>query len=56
MSSAAANASDKSQQHERTLSRISAFLVAYFFFSYMPFIVYTLTHKLCNCHIHGFVR
>ncbi|ELU00284.1 hypothetical protein CAPTEDRAFT_217667 [Capitella teleta] len=50
------NAMDKSEKNERTLSRVSAFLVVYFLFSYMPFIVFTLVHKLCDCNVNGFWR
>ncbi|ELU09281.1 hypothetical protein CAPTEDRAFT_192499 [Capitella teleta] len=48
--------SDKLKKREKTLSRISAFLVGYFFVSYLPFIVYTFTYFFCNCSISGYIR
>ena len=56
--SEAGNSKDiaKAQQKEQTLSRISAFLVTYFFISYMPFILYTFTYNVCNCAISGYIR
>ncbi|ELU04672.1 hypothetical protein CAPTEDRAFT_222945 [Capitella teleta] len=50
------NFNAKSRQNEKTLSRVSTFLVTYFFFSYIPFILYTLVHKLCDCTINGYLR
>ncbi|ELU09279.1 hypothetical protein CAPTEDRAFT_192497 [Capitella teleta] len=54
---AAGEKEDKSlAKREKTLSRVSAFLVGYFFVSYLPFIVYTFTYFFCNCAISGYIR